>query len=390
MAILGLLFLWCFFRFKQRVNTFKHIPGPRPVLFIGNGLEFIGKTPEEIVKITARFSDQYGTIFKIFLGSQVDIVLTDPKDVEVLLSSQSLIEKADEYDFLKDWLGTGLLISTGQKWRSRRKVLTPAFHFQILEQFVEIFDKQSEILISNLSKFIGQDVDVFPFVTLCALDIICETSMGVDIKAQTNSESDYVKAVKTVTEIVSSRNFNFLLRSNWIFRLSPFHYKQQKFLKVLHGFTDSVIIARREEIAKSNNSTTGAEASDNDVGAKKKMVLLDVLLQSTIGGKPLSNMDIREEVDTFMFEGHDTTTSAIAFCLYNLAKYPDVQQNAFNEIRNMIGDDVEKPVTLKDLNDLNYLELVIKETLRLYPSVPFYGRKVSEDFDLSEIFSFRN
>lgn len=49
----------------------------------------------------------------------------------------------------------------------------------------------------------------------------------------------------------------------------------------------------------------------------------------------------------------------------------------------MVGDDAEKPITLKDLNNLNYLELVIKETLRLYPPVPFYGRKVREDFYLS-------
>lgn len=303
MACLGLVFLWCFFRFNQRVSSLKHIPGPPPVLFLGNGLHFIGKSPEDIVKLTMRFGKQYGSIFKIFLGSQVDIVLSDPKDVEALLSSHTLIEKADEYDFLTNWLGTGLLISTGQKWHSRRKVLTPAFHFQILEQFIEVFDKQSSIFVSNLIKFKDQDVDVLPFVALCALDVICETSMGVDINAQTNSESDYVKAVKVLSNIVSERHFNFLLRSNWIFRISPSYFKQQTHLKILHGFTDAVIIARREEITKSRYTTYCNKSSDNDVGAKKKMALLDVLLQSTIDGKPLSNMDIREEVDTFMFEG---------------------------------------------------------------------------------------
>lgn len=63
-----------------------------------------------------------------------------------------------------------------------------------------------------------------------------------------------------------------------------------------------------------------------------------------------------------------------------------MQQKVFNEIRNVIGDDVEHATNLGDLSGLNYLELVIRETLRLYPSVPCYGRKVREDFYLSEIF----
>lgn len=380
-----LTFLVCatlllFLKFRQRISKFQHLAGPKPIPILGNGLHFIGKTPEAIFELTSVFCRKYGRVFKIFLGSQVDVVLTDPKDVEVLLASQKLIEKADEYDFISDWLGTGLLISTGQKWHSRRKVLTPAFHFQILEQFVEVFDKQSRIFVNNLSKFKDREVDVFPFITLCALDIICETSMGVNINAQINSDSDYVKAVKIVSGIITKRHYNGLLRSNWIFKMTPNYFKQQKYLKVLHDFTDSVIIARRDELTGLSSS---AISSADDVGNKKKMALLDVLLQSNIDGKPLSNTDIREEVDTFMFEGHDTTTTGIAFCLYNLAKYPEVQRNVFNEIRSTIGDDLENPFKLNDLNNMNYLELVIKESLRLYPPVPFFGRKIRKDFMLS-------
>lgn len=121
------------------------------------------------------------------------------------------------------------------------------------------------------------------------------------------------------------------------------------------------------------------------------MALLDLLLQSTVDGKPLTNMDIREEVDTFMFEGHDTTTSGISFCLYNIAKYPEVQRKVFEEIQTEIGND--EVLTLPHLNKLHYLELVIKESLRLYPSVPYYARKLSEEatigkFTMPKNFSF--
>lgn len=96
---------------------------------------------------------------------------------KVALTSMKLISKSDEYEFIKPWLSTGLLTSTGQKWISRRKVLTSAFHFKILEDFVEIFDKQSSILVQNLKKYEGRgEFNIFPLTALCALDVICGES----------------------------------------------------------------------------------------------------------------------------------------------------------------------------------------------------------------------
>lgn len=114
------------------------------------------------------------------------------------------------------------------------------------------------------------------------------------------------------------------------------------------------------------------------------MAFLDILLHSSIEGRPLSNLDIREEVDTFMFEGHDTTSSAIAFCLYELAKNPHVQQKAYEEVTNIFGKDYKTPASIKILNDLNYLEMVIKETLRIHQSVPGFGRRLNEDVQVGE------
>lgn len=294
---------WFIYKYKCFESLIKHIPGPPTILFVGNGLLFLGKSPEKIFEKVNEIHRKYGDFFRIVVGSQAAIVILGPKDVEFVLSSQSLIEKADEYNPIKEWLGNGLLISTGRKWFSRRKVLTPAFHFKILEEFVEIFDKSSAIFVNNLEKFEGQEVDVFPFVTLLALDIICETSMGVKIHAQTNSESEYVKAVKDISSIITIRHYNFLLRSNWIFKLSPLYQKQKKTLKILHGFVNNVIVSRRAELVK--QKVQAGRKVEDDVGCKRKLALLDVLLQSEIDGKPLTNMDIREEVNTFMFEGEE-------------------------------------------------------------------------------------
>lgn len=134
-------------------------------------------------------------------------------------------------------------------------------------------------------------------------------------------------------------------------------------------------------------ATNFSDTSDAEVGSKKRMALLDVLLQSTVAGSPLSNEDIREEVDTFMFEGHDTTTSAISFCLYLIARHPIVQKKCVEEIHQILGDNKETTVTHRQLQDLKYLECVIKETLRLYPSVPAIGREATEDIVVGKLFA---
>lgn len=174
--ILGVLFilfiLYCKKYHDKSVLATK-LPGPITVPLLGNAILFAGLNPPQLLKKLEDIVKEYGTVIRIMIGHQVQIMLTDPKDAEIILGSQTLIDKSNEYDFIAAWLGTGLLISTGQKWFSRRKVITPTFHFKILEQFVEVFDKHSETFVKNLAKFNGQAVDVFPLVTLCALDNIC-------------------------------------------------------------------------------------------------------------------------------------------------------------------------------------------------------------------------
>lgn len=127
-----------------------------------------------MVEIVRSLLQKHGRFFRIWMMDSLMIMAFDPKDVEVILSSTNLITKADDYDFMKPWLGEGLLTSTGNKWASRRKIITPTFHFKILEQFVEIFDRQGNILIDKLQGHKNSEAfDIFPIITLCALDIIC-------------------------------------------------------------------------------------------------------------------------------------------------------------------------------------------------------------------------
>ena len=115
---------------------------------------------------------------------------------------------------------------------------------------------------------------------------------------------------------------------------------------------------------------------------KKKMALLDVLLQSTIDGVPLTNRQIKDEVDTFLFEGHDTTTSTVSLALYQVSQNPKIQAKLLKEIQEL--DNKDEPLTYQKLQEFKYLELVIKETLRMYPPVPIIGRRLESELDLGD------
>lgn len=71
-------------------------------------------------------------------------------------------------------LTTQLNYIIGKKWHQRRKVITPAFHFKILEQFIEVFDRQGKVFVETLLKYKPeQKVELYPIIALYALDVIC-------------------------------------------------------------------------------------------------------------------------------------------------------------------------------------------------------------------------
>ncbi|RZB39211.1 p450 domain containing protein [Asbolus verrucosus] len=390
------LVYWWLSQFTKNNQYFQSIPGPPAIPILGHALDFTSTT--EYLQTLFRYSKQYGGIFRLQIGpTRKVVVVSDYKILECILSSTKLLSKSTAYKFLYPWLGTGLLTSDGSKWKKHRRILTPAFHFQILEQFVEVFESCGEKLVEIFEKQVGKDsFDVYPFVTLCSLDIICgkssfpelmhhvsnicvkESIMGTSVSAQSDANSDYVRSVKDMCRIVLERALSPIQMHDFLYPLTQNYSTQQEALKILHTQTINVIRSRRQEL-KSKDEGTKQEHSFT----KNKKAFLDLLLQATIDEIPLTEEEIREQVDTFMFEGHDTTASAISFSIFCLANFPHVQQKAFEEQKFIFGDDRNPNVTYANLRNMKYLEQVIKETLRLYPSVPVYGRKTTEivDFD---------
>jgi len=209
--------------------------------------------------------------------------------------------------------------------------------------------------------------------------------MGRSIGAQRCSDQPYVSAVYQASDLVNKRQLSPWLWPDWVFALSPLGAKMRGVLKVLHGFTEKVIAEKKEEWQVEREEAL--EGNNNqDSGQKRRLAFLDLLLESSQGGTVLSDRDIREEVDTFMFEGHDTTATNMSFTLWLLASHPEVQARCVEELEAIFEGDQERPATSQDLAAMKYLDTCLKESLRLYQSVPIISRILGEDLEVDGMF----
>nr|CAI5835881.1 unnamed protein product [Callosobruchus analis] len=120
-----------------------------------------------------RLHDKYGKTLILHGPTGRMIISIDYDFLEFVLSTTSILNKSDEYSFLHQWLGSGLLTSDGPKWKKMRKLLTPSFHFSILKQFIDSFEANGVRLVNKLKKVQGKDINIYQYITMYSLDIIC-------------------------------------------------------------------------------------------------------------------------------------------------------------------------------------------------------------------------
>ncbi|XP_049958648.1 cytochrome P450 4g15 [Schistocerca serialis cubense] len=383
------------------------IPGPPGLPVLGNALSFIGKN-EEIFERVYTMSFEFGSVVKTWIGPKLLIFLTDPRDVELILSSNVYIDKSTEYRFFKPWLGEGLLISSGQKWRSHRKLIAPTFHLNVLKSFIDLFNANSRDVVNKLRKEGTKTFDVHDYMSECTVEILLETAMGVTKSTQDKSGYEYAMAVMKMCDILHLRHTKLWLRPDWLFNLTRYGTEQVKLLDVIHGLTKKVLKKKKEEFQKgggakryiaSEQTDTAAAAAlsankglrddldeqdENDVGQKKRLAFLDLMIESAQNGVVLTDEEIKEEVDTIMFEGHDTTAAGSSFFLSMMGIHQDIQDKVIQELDEIFGNS-DRPATFQDTLEMKYLERCILETLRMFPPVPIIARQLHEELKLASM-----
>ncbi|KOX74847.1 Cytochrome P450 4c3 [Melipona quadrifasciata] len=344
----------------------RRVPHPPAFPIIGNA-HLLCCSPEEAFKKMIKWGRKFGDIYLIWVGMRPFIFLYKAEAIQPLLSSSVHIDKSLEYEYLRPWLGSGLVTSTGEKWHFRRKLLTPTFHSGLLEIYLKTTIREAQILISCLSKEVGKpEFDIVPYAKRATLDIICDSSMGCNINAQKNFEDEYVSAVNTLASISQRRFLDVWMSFDLIFKLTTWGRRHDHALRVTQGFINKIIAERKAEW----KAKTGGNFYERP---HKRQALLDLLLELSKDGKILTDDDIRDEVNTFMFAGHDTTATSVSWILYALGRHPQYQEKILEEYYELVGTE---ELTSDILSKLTWLEACIKESWRLYPVAPLIARQI--------------
>ena len=260
-----------------------------------------------------------------------------------------------------------MLILPREAWRKRRQLLTPAFHFNILEDFSQTMKKHARLFVdmirSDSTKPLVQAIEEATFYSLC------ETSFGIEFSSQDESNAFLAPMVTAMqASFIGDFESNPLSRFEW-------YSSRTETGKLLKSSLESL----NEKIMGLIEKARTDMESGKTILHKGKRAFLDQMVYEQAEKKELTDDQIIGECNTILFAGHGTTTGTIAFCIYYLCRHPEVQERLYKEIsENLGGKDFDEI----DVTSLSYLGMVIKETLRLQPPAPLIGRKLVEAMEV--------
>ena len=335
---------------------FLSLPGPPVDWLLRHETDQRNDPIIEVIQFRRENVKKYPKLCRYFLGPFAYVSICDPDLIKHLIAHRP--PKPSIYRIMLDkWIGDGLLTSNGRKWQKNRKLLTPAFHYTILSSFLPVYCRATHVMLQlweNLSAN-GTEIVIQEFTPYLTLDILMQSIGSLHTNCQVEREAiQYVKDVNTLTKISLQRFMNNLYKLDCYFYLTPTGRIYKQACKRSRAFTRDLIIQRRNQLMRNAPRNGNTD-------------FLDILLTSTDhNGNRLSDQEICDEVDTFVFEGHDTTSSALSWILYYLTRYPQYQETCRNEIFRCFN---EQELELQDLSKLEHLTMFIKETLRLCPPV---------------------
>jgi cytochrome P450 len=280
-----------------------------------------------------------------------------PDYIESILVTQSgNFEKSKDYRALRRVLGTGLLTSEGDFWKRQRKLVQPAFHQQRIAVYAETMVEFARRMMASWTD--GQTLDIHEAMLRLTLDIVAKTLFDTDV----SQEAEDVGAALQVLmgKFMRQAAFAFLLPS-WVPIPTTSHL--QRAVRQLDKVIYEIIRQRRAAGQLSGDLLSVLLAAQDDEG---------------IG---MTDRQLHDEIMTLFLAGHETTANVLSWTWLLLGRYPDVTEKLNRELRSVLDG---KPPTPADLPRLIYTDMVLRETMRLYPPVWIIGRRALTPFRLGE------
>jgi cytochrome P450 len=328
-------------------------PGPRgyPVLGV---LPQAWQNPLPFFVDTAR---RYGGIVRLRLGTVRAFLLSHPDYIEyVLRENHHNYRKSPRVKRVKPLFGEGLTTSEGEVWRRRRRLMQPAFHHQRIAALATTMTDTIGAMLARWQSTVaaGPPFDIAAEMGDLTLRIVSRTLFGTDLAGETVTVR---RAVALVEQYLNERVWAFWDLPMWL--PTRRHRRLKWAIHTLEQVVYRIIEARR---------CSGKETAD----------LLGMLLRARYAetGAGMSDTQLRDEVMTLVFAGHETTAAALAWTWYLVAKYPRVQQRLRAELREILMGRV--PAS-SNLPQLSYTRMVIEEAMRLYPPTWVTARTPLQD-----------
>jgi cytochrome P450 len=327
-------------------------PGPKGRFLVGNAFDF---SRGDWLEFFIRCVREYGDVVFLRILNVPICLLTHPDDIEhVLVKNAPNFAKSRNYGALKPILGNGLLTSEGVFWQKQRKLIQPSFRHESTAAYAEVMVASTQQMISGWHD--SQTRDVHLEMMGVTFAIVTKSLFGAEVSQKTQQISNAMYDL--TNQLLAMPNLSFFLPS---FFPLPRTLRLRRAVRDLDDISYSMIRDRR---------TSNAQSHD----------LLQMLLDAQDeDGNHMTDEQLRDEMVTLFIAGHETTAIALSWAWYLLAKHPEVEARLVDEVTSVLHGRVPG---ISDLPSLPYAEMVLKETIRLYPPAWVIGREALNDFEV--------
>ncbi|CAO1377376.1 unnamed protein product [Diamesa serratosioi] len=381
----GILFfcLLCYFKNYKKIHL--NIPSPNSLPIIGHAHRMIGLNNEEQLDIITRLSHLYPNLVKVWVFHVMAILVNSPEMIQKVFNSELCMEKPYiAYKLLN--LDFGLLASRYPRWKHDRKFFNNSFKINILQSFIPIFTTSANQLVNDLTKNLdGNAFNILDSTIRCTLKMICSTSLGMDL-SDPNNEPDFdsvFHAVEYCTESVASLQNKPVVYPETFYKLTKRYRKHKIAEDYLMNFHKKIIDERRDLLKKNNNNMEGKEKKNIDSDDGQETPSYSIFIDHIINNEGIfTDKEVKDHVITVLSAGYETSATALAHCLLFLALHNDIQDKLLDEINEFFPTE-DTEINYESLSKLQYMDRVLKESLRLAPVGPVIFRENSEDYEIT-------